>query len=127
MRWRAKIAGLVVAVLTTTIALAQIYTPTAPQNPANLTLKAGGTAQFAFLAGEIQHGCAINNPPLAADQNIAAAEEIWVDFTGAPAVAQSGSTSNKVLAGSGIGCPASTAAVSWIATTVNHRISGFRW
>jgi|ERR1700730_8776863 len=91
-------------------------------------LATGGTAQPLFVAGEVRTQCAIINPSTATDQNIAAAEEIWVDFTGKAAVAASGGTSIPVGAGMSMNCPGPlTTSVSWIAATIAHRITAYHW
>ena len=91
-------------------------------------LGVNGTAQSLFARGEVTRSCAIINPTTAAEQNVAAAEAIWVDFTGAAAVAASGGTSIPIEAGSAIACPGPlTTSVSWIAATAPHRITAYHW
>jgi hypothetical protein len=126
-----RIAG-AIAVIAAMIAVAWAQVPVTPV-PSGVSgtpaiLAAGGTAQPLFAAGEITRQCAIINPTTAADQNIAAAEEIWVDFTGKAAVAASGGTSIPVPAGQGMNCPGPlTTSVSWIAATISHRITAYHW
>jgi hypothetical protein len=95
------------------------YTPVAPSGA--LTLATGGTAQNLFAAGEVVHGCTIVNPSTAT-------EAIWVDFTGAAAVAAAGHTSVQLAIGTPIPCGVGlSTSVSWIAATTGHAISASRW
>jgi hypothetical protein len=94
-------------------------TPVAPSG--SLTLTSGGTSQTLFTAGEVAHGCTIQNPSTAT-------EAIFVDFTGAAAVTTSGGTSIQVPIGSSIPCGAGiTTAVKWIAATTSHAINAVKF
>jgi len=88
----------------------------------------GGTAQILFSSGEVDNGAIIFNPQTAAQQNIATAESIWYDITGAIAVMHAGGTSVELFPGQTLPVPRGiVTALSWIAATTGHRISGYKW
>lgn len=102
--------------------------PASPTTAGALTLVAGATAQPLFGASEVLHGCSITNPPTAAEQGIGAAESITIDFTGHAAVAGGGLGTTILEAGQSVGCGAGiTNSISWIATTIGHKINAVRW
>jgi hypothetical protein len=71
------------------------YTPSAPSG--SLTLTTGGTVQQLFSAGEVVHGCTIQNPPNAT-------ESISVNFfTTAISALSGGVTSERLVGGFGYG------------------------
>lgn len=90
----------------------------------SLAITSGGTAQTAIAANPTRKGCTIQNPATATDQNIAAAETIYVNFGGTAAAA---STSFGILPGQAISCSplgigTITSAVSVIGATTAHKI-----
>ena len=89
----------------------------------------GGTSQVLFTAGEVVHGCVISNGLSATDEGaIAAAEEIWVDFTGAAAAANGNSGAISVQPGQSIAFTGGLAtSVNWLAATTNHTISAYKF
>jgi hypothetical protein len=95
-------------------------TPSAPSGA--LTLTTGGTAQNLFSAGEVVHGCTIQNPA-------SATEPISVNFfTASSSATAGGTTSISVPAGSSIPCGVGlTTAVSWVAATTGHAINAVKF
>lgn len=111
---------------------AQVF-PLAPVATACCTLTTGGTAQnFQNATSNSGTGaqspvsCLIVNPATATDQNIATAEEIWVNVLGA-ATQTAGATSIPVAAGQSITLAPATSAISWNAATTGHKITGYCW
>jgi hypothetical protein len=103
-----------------------LLTPSAPNTGGAMTLAQAATAQVLFGAGEVAHGCLITNPLSAADQGIAAAEEIWVSVA-ATAAQSAATTSIPIPPGSSFSCGGGlTSAVSWIATSQGHKISAYK-
>jgi hypothetical protein len=130
MMRRSGIAVAFVLLAWVAAALAQVPVTPVPSGVSGTPaiLGVNGTAQSLFARGEVTRSCAIINPSTAADQNIGASEEIWVDFTGVAAVAASGGTSIPIPAGQAIACPGPlTTSVSWIAATAPHRITAYHW
>lgn len=104
------------------------YTGSAAATAGATTLAAGATAQTLFTAAEVTHGCAIQNPSTATLQGIATAESIWVDVTGTDAVEAAASSSVEIAPGSSFPCPGGNAPkITWIATTIGHKISAYKW
>ena len=95
----------------------------------NPVLTTANSSQVLFTAGSISNCFLIQNPSSAAGQNIATAEIIYVDLTGAPASAGS-ATSIEVLPGGSITCagkPAASVSISWTAATSGHSVKAQRW
>ena len=108
------------------------YNAAAPKTAGALTLQNGSTAQTLFGAGEPSNGGVIANPAQndVTGQNIspAASESIWYDITGAVPVMAAGGTSMELKPGQTVGLPGGMVdAISWIAVTAGHRISGYTW
>jgi len=102
----------------TTVTSGGSVTPSAPSG--SLTLTLGGTAQNLFTAGEVVHGCTIQNPATAT-------EKIKVNFF-TTAVTTDGTTSIELTPGQSIGCGFGIAtAVSWIAATTSHTINAIKF
>ena len=97
------------------------FAPRAPTG--NLTLVAGGTAQNFQNAGNYV-ACVVTNPTTAAEQGIGAAEAIWVNAVTA-ASASAGATSIPVEAGQSMTFGPTLQAISWIAATTGHKVSGY--
>lgn len=108
-------------------ATSQIYTPSGPVTANAGKLAAGGAAQNLFTPNEVVHGCVITNPLTATDQNVTTAETAWLSFV-TTAQATPNSTSIPLYAGQSIGCPGGlTTGVSWIAATIGHLISAYKY
>lgn len=93
-----------------------------------LTLATGGTAQdlsTVRTAGDAI-SCLVKNPLTATDQGIASAERVWINFL-TTATATSGAGSIPLEPGDWIIVGPQTGAVSWIAATTGHKISGVCW
>jgi hypothetical protein len=104
--------------------------PSAPVTVGALKLASGGASQQLFKLKEVQNGCTISNPLSATDEgSIAAAEEIWVDFTGFAAVAGGNGTAISIQPGQSytfVGGLDYTS-VNWVAATTGHTINAFSW
>ena len=108
-------------------ATSQIYTPSGPVTANAGKLAVGGVAQNLFTPNEVVHGCVITNPLTSFDQNVMPAETVWLSFV-TTAQATPNSTSIPLYAGQSIGCPGGlTTGVSWIAATIGHLISSYKF
>lgn len=86
----------------------------------------GGTPQQLAAANEVSNDCVIQNPTTATQQNIGAAESLFVNFVTA-ATLLSGGTTIELAPGVAIGCGGkNTTAISVNAATSAHRFSGYR-
>jgi hypothetical protein len=113
---------------------AQIY-PIAPVATACCTLTTGGTAQnfqnatnaggSGFASTQTPVACLIVNPTTTAEQGVTA-EVIWYNVIGV-AAASAGGQSVPVEAGQSVVIYPSPNAISWIAATTGHKISGYCW
>lgn len=88
-----------------------------------LTIATGGTAVTAAATATTPRSCIIQNPLTAAAQNIATAEDLWVNWVGGTAVAQSGTASFQLVPGAVIVTPQALLAISVIGATTAHRFS----
>lgn len=103
-------------------AVAPMVTPVPPSGA--LILSVAGASQQLCAAGEATNGVLILNSATAAQQNIATAESIFVNYTGGAATASAGGQSFEVLPGqSFIIPPGCQTAVNWTAATIAHRIT----
>lgn len=107
---------------------APTLTPSGATTPNALVLQQGNASQQLFAKNEIVHGAIVTNPAIAADEGIAASEEIWIDITGIAAVIGGGGTALPFLPGSSLVIPGPlTTSVNWIATTVGHKICAVKY
>lgn len=91
------------------------------------TIAAGGVSQTLFPSGVVSRGCYIQNPLTAAAQNIALAESLWVDFTGAAASPTSG-TAMEIQPGFTWACAIpTTGSVTIYGATTGHRFNVMKW
>ena len=109
-------------------------TPTKPgrifpgQPSGSRTLTLGGTAQN-FMNAEPASSplsCLIVNPLTATEQGIAGAESIYVNVIGSASATGGGASYVVAPGGSTITGP-QTGAVSWVAATTGHLITGYCW
>lgn len=104
-------------------------TTSTPLTPAtvpsgNLTLTAGNTSQTLAAANLCPNFIYISNGLSAADEGgIAATEPVWVNLTSSAAVASPGGASIPVYPGVTQPFVAQSTAITWIATTISHKIS----
>lgn len=106
------------------------FSPTSPTG--QLTLASGGASQLFALS--VVNGGVVYNPsdPVSqgiydVDQGIITPESIWIDITGAAAIATGGSTSLEIVPGGTFELFGITGTVTWTANTTSHKICGVVW
>jgi len=86
----------------------------------------GGTA--VVVIGANPQGGILQNPVVAADQGVVAAEPLYVDPTGAPATLQGNGTTFRIEpGGTWSAIPGQTTTTSINAQSSGHKISGVQW
>ena len=104
-----------------------VTTPsTTPTAGSASTVTTGGTAVNALTTGPA-HGCQIINPLAATDQNIGAAEPLYVNIVGAAGLVANGATA-ALAPGQSFQCvPGQLSATSVNAATSGHKFTVFAW